>query len=431
MRSNPLSSPIALLASEIPHAFTTKAILFSKFPNRFVNQSIIPKLERRGIVVERVVHPKRALSLGDTEASMALFMFEMSSHSENNAVKEFCSLSNIPLVPISRKSSAWGDKLPPELSPALVEAGDFDETAPSGADEEAENETNIEDGDETMPDNTIRSVPNDKVEAMLLHMMDLHGKGVGYADMIGPLKKYWTNGVLSSPKQLRSYLGNILRRDDCPQFYKQWIEDGRPAYRANEPDSGKLKMKTKKTKTKTEMNGMRNMTDAELSELLGAIVDERRKEKPYREILPMAQSIWPGGNGPKDVDQLTKFVSSAFYSPRCPAWFKEWYGSTRSRPGVANPKKAPPQEEKKVTDDAELAKMFSDENEKLKKENEKLKEKISSMENTKSKGMSTSEKIRGDLLQIFSHCQSLIAIGVMDADETIRIAMTYLERSDG
>ncbi len=185
------------------------------------------------------------------------------------------------------------------------------------------------------------------------------------------------------------------------------------------------------------------MTDDELVKILKFVMDSRNKNVLYKDIVGPVKKIWPGGEGPDSVDQLIKFASSASKSPRCPAWFKTWYDSARTRPGKtafshaekpASPasevaeKEAPAEPlPTKASDDAELAKMYAAENETLKLALRKWQQRVSELEQALNN--SGTGKMREDLEEIFASCEKLMAIGAINFQETVRIAVAYLRRT--
>ncbi len=184
MRSKPFSAP-GLLTNlvEDQEELVLRATLISKFPMKFLNDSIVPKLGARGIQVDKIVHSKGAASMESINGDVVLFMHEISSHGEMKNAKDLADRSGVPLICLSRKASLW-DKLLPER-PARLES-------------EPENlklETNA--GEDHMPDPITRAVPNDQIEAMLRHMMYLHGQGFGYSEMVPELRQYWVHGELT------------------------------------------------------------------------------------------------------------------------------------------------------------------------------------------------------------------------------------------
>lgn len=430
MRSKPVV-PSDLLASLMSGKFDCKfadmkATLFSNFPDRFLRESIIPKLDQRGIEVVRVSVPKNAESVSGAGAGseIVLFMHEMASHNDDKVVRALAHKEGLPMVCLSRKASSWDERLPlleqapqhqtqpdPKPKPDPKPDPDFSSVAATAQDTDT--------GDKVMPDNTTRTVPNDVLEAMLRHMMQLHAKNTKYEDMVPELRQYWTN-ELANGAQLYSYLGNVLRRADCPEFYKQWVAAGRPAGEPSKPKRAKRTDMDTHTQTKTKMRGVRGMPEEDLEKMLRLVMTQRNSGKAYGAFLNQIQKFWPDGGGPRDADQLSKLAATCAHSPRAPTWYKAWFKQAKKRPGSVATKATKTSARKPVArkpaDDAELAKIYAEENEALKKRVAALQAKPDV------------KHVKEQLIELFSSCRKLVELGAMDVEQTLRMAMEYLER---
>lgn len=425
MRSKSFTPPelLALLAAKDQESckfLDMRAALFSNFPEKFLRHSIIPKLEMRGVEVVSSARPDGAPLLQMMDAvDIVLFMHEMASHNDDRAVRNASRVSGLPMLCLSRKASSWEGKLPPvkssdsktfEIQLPLAATASAEEPKPEPA---APNT-----GDLNMSEISRKSVPDANLEPLLRRVMQLRGQGVKYADMIPELRQFWTNpSELKTGAQLQSYIGNVQRRPGCPEFYTQWVKAGREEAGAAEVPtvSGlkpkKVTMKTKKTRTQAT-RGMRGMPEKDLEKVLRTVMEQRDSGKQYKDILPLVRKHWPDGEGPGDADKLNKLVSSAAHSPRVPAWFKTWFKSAKTRSGVRD---APwPKSSGKKSDDLELARVYSE-------ENEALKNRVSSLEDS-------IKSIKAQLMETLASCRKLVEIGAIDTPGAFNIATEFLRK---
>ena len=247
----------------------------------------------------------------------------------------------------------------------------------------------------------LRFVPDDKVEPMLKHVMQLHGQQMGYSAMVPELSQYWPKGKLKNGLQLRSYLDNIYRRSECPEFFKKWVDAGKP------PAGVKGKGKISKGKK-------RLFSKQDLEKILIVIQDKRNAGKSYGDIVGAIQEYWPEGKRPKTGDQASKFTFRIARSSQCPTWFKNWYHQNKTRfvepkPVVkkkASSQKAAPADVCRCEKQAKIT----------------VRQRVLQIEVNDLKNQLT------HLKDIFASCQKLVEVGAIDVAETLRIAMVYLDR---
>lgn len=85
-----------------------KAVLVTDFPERFVNESILPELSRRVEVVLVASHYRvRSVDLASYAPDVVLRMNEMVGHSSSDVLIRYCREQGIPLQSLSRKKSTW------------------------------------------------------------------------------------------------------------------------------------------------------------------------------------------------------------------------------------------------------------------------------------------------------------------------------------
>lgn len=96
--------------------------LVTAFPDRFVADTILPELHRRGLVVAYRETPKRVEANGLRRANLdvVLFMVEMASHSISNRISGACEKAGIPLQALSRKKASWTN-LPDPIESSEIE----------------------------------------------------------------------------------------------------------------------------------------------------------------------------------------------------------------------------------------------------------------------------------------------------------------------
>ena len=84
---------------------TTKVLLVADFPSDYIRDTIAPSLTQIGIEVTRVVPTDYKGQFGDVAA--VLFMFQMTSHSRHDAMKERAKKAGVRFILLERQSSGW------------------------------------------------------------------------------------------------------------------------------------------------------------------------------------------------------------------------------------------------------------------------------------------------------------------------------------
>jgi hypothetical protein len=249
MRSQPFSAPKLLTdLVEDQEGPVLRATLVSKFPAKFLNDSIIPKLEARGIQVEKVVHSKNASLMESASGDLILFMHEVSSHGEFKNAKDLAERSGIPMMCLSRKASLW-NKLPPERSaklskimvsepdPEPKELGEVAETnvATNPGDQiEAilQHAAVVEEGKSTVhkkeANRGVRYMTDDELAKVLKFIMDRRNAGAMYKDIVEPLKKIWPDkGGPNNTDQMTKFVSSMSRSPRCPSWFRMWYNNAR------------------------------------------------------------------------------------------------------------------------------------------------------------------------------------------------------------
>jgi hypothetical protein len=183
-----------------------KAVLFTQFPPKFIEDTILPKLRERGVEVLRCEPPQRADKLDLSGADVVLQMHEMGSHANDAKVKEATKRAGKRLVYLPRKSGMWPSDLGAIDALARSEGGDV----------------------VAMP----KAVPDAALEPFLREYIALWDAGHAQQEMVRPLAKYWKVGRLETGTQLNVYARRVYESDRCPDFFRAWWEETRMRPRA-------------------------------------------------------------------------------------------------------------------------------------------------------------------------------------------------------
>lgn len=86
-----------------------RAALFTSFPDRFVNEKILPDLSRRGVEVVLVDECKRAerYDLRAYRLDIVLHMNEMGGHSFSHVLSKLAREAAVTIRALSRKKASW------------------------------------------------------------------------------------------------------------------------------------------------------------------------------------------------------------------------------------------------------------------------------------------------------------------------------------
>lgn len=105
-----------------------RVILATKFPEKFIRDTVEPGLRDLGCDVVRIVGTKWDGEIKDCDA--VAFMFDMCSHHEHDAFKRRAKASGVQFMLLSRKRSEWasafrtaGIALPPRVPSVIVGDG--------------------------------------------------------------------------------------------------------------------------------------------------------------------------------------------------------------------------------------------------------------------------------------------------------------------
>lgn len=169
-----------------------------------------------------------------------------------------------------------------------------------------------------------------------------------------------------------------------------------------------------------KFDGLAHMTECDLNGLLNVVIENHVDGMIFKDMFDVAVRNWPG-NPPKDRDQFTKFLSTVFYSPRCPEYYKSWYLKVRTKNKINHIKTY---DKSHTRDDAELARLFATENESLKKRITQLEAEI----RTKKEPCNDKDFTKSRLKEVIALCKKLIDVNAIDPSQAFMIVMGYLEK---
>lgn len=86
-----------------------RAALFTSFPERFVNEKILPDLSRRGVEVVLVDEACRAdrYDLQAYALEVVLHMNELGGHSNSHILSRVARAAGVTFRALSRKKASW------------------------------------------------------------------------------------------------------------------------------------------------------------------------------------------------------------------------------------------------------------------------------------------------------------------------------------
>lgn len=95
-----------------------KAVVFSKFPGRYFEETIRPKLRMHGVDVLKVVNPERNVDCNISDCEAVITLTDLMGHSDTQRVKKIARQYNKRLIKLERKEAGWSKILeaPPPVS---------------------------------------------------------------------------------------------------------------------------------------------------------------------------------------------------------------------------------------------------------------------------------------------------------------------------
>ena len=86
-----------------------RAALFTSFPERFIQDKILPDLSRRGVEVVLIDETSRVAryDLREYRLDVVLHMHEMGGHSASHVLSKLAREACVTVRALSRKSASW------------------------------------------------------------------------------------------------------------------------------------------------------------------------------------------------------------------------------------------------------------------------------------------------------------------------------------
>lgn len=172
-----------------------RVAIFSKYPTRYVLSKVVPKLNQRGIVAERVYEVTKMSPAQMNGVDCVLVMHELLSHSEFDRIRSVATRAQKPIYTLSRKSAVWTRELEILFNWAESNAS------------------------MAKP----KSVKDDQLEFLLTDVWKARKQGKSYDDIVPHVRKYWSYGSLDSGTQLSRYVHNALDREVCPAWWRRYV----------------------------------------------------------------------------------------------------------------------------------------------------------------------------------------------------------------
>jgi hypothetical protein len=186
---------MAAVAQLVEAVFQRKlrAALFTRFPEKYVREIIVPKLAGMGIEVTRIVDYKTATSAVDvSDVDYVFGMFENGSHGDSNLAQKAAQRAGKRYIPLSRKAALWPkfDGLPdPVEAPRTGGPADL--------------------------------------EAALREYIDLWMEGLDNGEIAQRIRHYWPENACRTGGQLNMFLNGLLKQGIAPEWFKVWWDEER------------------------------------------------------------------------------------------------------------------------------------------------------------------------------------------------------------
>ncbi len=117
-----------------------RVALYTSYPDRYVEEAILPELRKRGLEIAFFKEAKRAERRDLDHIDVVLHMTEMVGHSYSERLSRACREASIPIRALSRKKASWGFLPPPietELESKVPEPTTLAEAISESRNEEA------------------------------------------------------------------------------------------------------------------------------------------------------------------------------------------------------------------------------------------------------------------------------------------------------
>ena len=172
-----------------------RAVLMTKFPAHFIQDTIRPRLLARGIEVVEVIDPDRSTSLPAGNYQLVLYMHEMSSHAMWERAQASAKALGKTIWALSRKTASWPDELRDTSVPMSKRA----------------------------PGTYLPSAG--AIDPMLRTLASLRDAGQTYDAIAPQLRQFWRENPQLAPSsgaELRMLVEAIRADTMCPVWFRTW-----------------------------------------------------------------------------------------------------------------------------------------------------------------------------------------------------------------
>lgn len=208
-----------------------KALLFSGFPPRFTQSSIIDRLAKHGVRVTEVGDPKNIKARGFDTADVVLVMYEMLGHAEDTKIKLLADQHRKRVIYLSRKAAMWPQKLAPVVAHQAPPPASQPAPAPpkQPPKEIAPMPAALQIVPALAPSN-LPSSPYERikatgqVEAFLRCVQQLAEQGLSYRRMLEDPSRFaaWLGDLPMDPQKLANAIQMIVSAGLAPEDFVEW-----------------------------------------------------------------------------------------------------------------------------------------------------------------------------------------------------------------
>lgn len=174
-----------------------KAVVFSKFPARYFQETLQPGLEKLGVKVIRVLSPEKAEEADLAKADSVIAMRDLMSGLHKNKIKHLARRSGRKYYELTRHKSLW---------PQVLEIRDYE-------DEGDKEEVQVA---------ATKSVRDEDIEPMLAEYVRLDEAGSDEEEMVRGMARFWTGRPLTNWHQLNGYVSRLVQAGRAPGEFREW-----------------------------------------------------------------------------------------------------------------------------------------------------------------------------------------------------------------
>jgi len=207
-----------------------KAALFGKFSQDYLNNTVTPNLREYGIEVLKVATKPKHIRL-DTirQIDCIIFLRDRTQHGKDfEPVVNLARRHGVPVVNLSRSVSVW---------PEVLAKNGFTKTATAKPKTvrppPPPRLSRVKPPPEpTKPAVVVepkrlslrQAVPEKLLDEMLRVFIEARRQGFTYPKVTPLVAKYWENKPLKDEKHLHNFIASLLKSDQCPKFFKEYME---------------------------------------------------------------------------------------------------------------------------------------------------------------------------------------------------------------